>query len=149
MYKHILMPTDGSALSKRAVAEAIKFAQSSGARITALHVTLPYPLQGAHAAEVAAIEALQPGNYSVRSEEFAKSVLDEVGAAAAAAGLTFAAVHVSSRSVWQAIIETAKDRKCDLIFMASHGWRGLEGLLLGSETHKVLTHSNIPVLVYR
>lgn len=149
MYKHILVPTDGSALSDKAVAAAIKLAKLAGARITAFHAIEPYPLQGAYAAEASGVAELQPEIFAQRSAEYAKRVLDAVASAAAAANVQCATRSATSRSASQAIIEEARKENCDLIVMASHGRRGLEGFLLGSETQKVLTHSTIPVLVYR
>ena len=149
MYKHILVPTDGSVLSDKAVAAAIKLAQLLGARITAFHAMEPYPLQGAYAAEASGVAELQPEIFAERSEEYAKRVLAAVASNAAAAKVQCATEYTTSRSASQAIVEKARKENCDLIVMASHGRRGLEGFLLGSETQKVLTHSTIPVLVYR
>jgi len=149
MYKHILVPTDGSELSDKAVEAAIKLAKLAGARITAFHAVEPYPLQGAYAAEASGVAELQPEVFAERSEEYAKRVLDTVASAAAAAKVECATGYATSRSISQAIVEKARRDNCDLIVMASHGRRGLEGFLLGSETQKVLTHSTIPVLVYR
>ena len=149
MYKHILVPTDGSELSDKAVEAAIKLAKLAGARVTAFHAIEPYPLQGAYAAEASGVAELQPEVFAERSEEYAKRVLDAVAAAAAAANVECTTGYATSRSASQAIIEKARKEGCDLIVMASHGRRGLEGFLLGSETQKVLTHSTIPVLVYR
>ena len=149
MYKHILVPTDGSALSDKAVEAAIKLAKMAGARITAFHAVEPYPLQGAYAAEASGVAELQPEIFAERSEEYAKRVLDAVARAADAANVQCATHHATSRSASQAIIEQADAGQCDLIVMASHGRRGLEGFLLGSETQKVLTHTSISVLVYR
>lgn len=149
MYKHILIPTDGSALSDKAVEAAIKLAKLLGARITAFHAMEPYPLQGAYAAEASGVAELQPEIFAERSEEYAKRVLDAVARTAAAANVQCQTKYATSRSASQAIIQEAAQAGCDLIVMASHGRRGLEGFLLGSETQKVLTHSSIPVLVYR
>ena len=149
MYKHILVPTDGSALSDKAVEAALKLAKLSGAHVTAFHAVEPYPLQGAYAAEASGVAELQPEIFAERSEEYAKRVLAAFAAAAAAANVQCSTAYATSRSASQAIIEKANQEKCDLIVMASHCRRGLEGFLLGSETQKVLTHSTIPVLVYR
>jgi nucleotide-binding universal stress UspA family protein len=149
MYKHILVPTDGSALSDKAVEAAIKLAQVLGARITAFHAMEIYPLQGAYAAEASGVAELQPEIFAERSKEYAKRILDAVTRAAAAANVQCATDYAASSSPSKAIVEKAGKEKCDLIVMASHGRRGLEGFLLGSETQKVLTHSSIPVLVYR
>jgi nucleotide-binding universal stress UspA family protein len=149
MYKHILVPTDGSALSDKAVAAAIKLASLLGARITAFHAMEPYPLQGAYAAEASGVAELQPELFAERSEEYAKRVLEAFKTMATAAKVECATEYATARSPSHAIVEKARAEKCDLIVMASHGRRGLEGFLLGSETQKVLTHSTIPVLVYR
>ena len=141
MYKHILVPTDGSALSEKAVAAAINLAQLLGAHITAFHALEPYP----YAAE----PELRPELFVERSEEYAKRVLEAVANKANAANVKCATDYATCRSPSQAIVEKARAENCDLIIMASHGRRGLEGFLLGSETQKVLTHSSIPVLVYR
>jgi nucleotide-binding universal stress UspA family protein len=149
MYKHILVPTDGSVLSDKAVEAAIKLAKLVGARVTAFHTVEPYPLQGAYAAEASGVAELQPEIFAQRSEEYAKRVLDAVAAAAAAENVQCTTAYATGNSAFQLIVEKASEEKCDLIVMASHGRRGLEGFLLGSETQKVLTHSSIPVLVYR
>lgn len=149
MYKHILVPTDGSALSDKAVEAAIKLAQLLGARVTAFHAMEPYPLQGAYAAEASGVAELQPEIFAERSEEYAKRVLESFKKTADAAKVECTTVYETARAPSQAIIEKARAENCDLIVMASHGRRGLEGFLLGSETQKVLTHSTIPVLVYR
>ncbi len=149
MYKHILVPTDGSALSDKAVEAAIKLARLAGARITAFHAMEPYPLQGAYAAEASGIAELQPELFAERSEEYAKRVLDAFNQAAISANVECTTSYTTARSPSHAIVEKARAENCDLIVMASHGRRGLEGFLLGSETQKVLTHTSIPVLVYR
>ena len=149
MYAHILVPTDGSALSDKAVEAAIKLAKLAGARITAFHAMEPYPLQGAYAAEASGVAELQPEIFAERSEEYAKRVLESVAIAANAAGVRCTTHYATCRSPSQAIVDKARAENCDLIVMASHGRRGLEGFLLGSETQKVLTHTSIPVLVYR
>lgn len=149
MYKHILVPTDGSELSDKAAEAAIRLAKLLGARITAFHAMEPYPLQGAYAAEASGVAELQPEIFAERSEEYAKRVLDKFKQAASAQAVECATVFVTSRSPSHSIVEKARAENCDLIVMASHGRRGLEGFLLGSETQKVLTHSTIPVLVYR
>lgn len=149
MYTHILVPIDGSALSDKAVEAAIKLAKLAGARLTAFHAVEPYPLQGAYAAEASGVAELQPEIFAERNEEYAKRVLGAVASAAAAADVQCTTDYATSHSPSKAIVEKASNEKCDLIVMASHGRRGLEGFLLGSETQKVLTHTSIPVLVYR
>jgi nucleotide-binding universal stress UspA family protein len=145
MYKHILLPTDGSDLSGKAVKEGIRLAKAIGARVTAVHVTPPfYPSEmspsslAAHAQE-----------HEAHGKESAERALGAAAEAARAAGVTCATVHRVSDGPFDEIIAVAAESGCDLIFMASHGRRGVKALLLGSETNKVLTHSKIPVLVTR
>lgn len=147
MYKHILVPTDGSALSSHAVESAIKFAASTQARITLLYVQpdYPRPIVG----EGALIAPENREEFLEETSKQANSILASAQAAARAAGVTAVSYTEVSDIPFQVIIDTAEREKCDLIFMASHGRKGLAGLLIGSETHKVLTHSKIPVLVYR
>ena len=90
-----------------------------------------------------------PIEYKKYAEEYAEKVLDTVAAAAKSAGIDCETLHIEHEHVYQAIIDAAAARKCDLIVMASHGRRGVSAVVLGSETVKVLTHSKIPVLVYR
>jgi nucleotide-binding universal stress UspA family protein len=148
MYKHILVPTDGSRLSARAIRAAAKLARDFGARITGVHVIPPYtpPVYGEAAIYVADIG---PRRYRETMEKAAKRALAVVKIEAQTAGVPCKTVSLMTDQAWQGILRTAKSRKCDLIVMASHGRRGLAGFLLGSETTKVLTHSRIPVLVCR
>ncbi len=147
MYKHLLVPTDGSQLSNDAVERAINFAKETGARLTALHV-MPEYIPPAFAEFPAAGQA-SFAEFVKATEENARTVLDAVRQSAAAAGVDCETVSVRHTQPYRAIIDTARERACDLIFMASHGRRGLSALVLGSETNKVLTHSNVPVLVFR
>ncbi|MFT3736358.1 MAG: universal stress protein [Rhodocyclaceae bacterium] len=147
MYKHLLVPVDGSPLSAHAASKAVAFAQSLSARITFLHVQPDYPLP--IVGEGALIAPESRDDFQRDTREMADMILGKVRAEAVAAGL-IAETHTDiSDTPWQMIIDTANKAGCDLIFMASHGRRGLAGLLIGSETHKVLTHTTIPVLVYR
>jgi nucleotide-binding universal stress UspA family protein len=145
MYKHILLPTDGSELSERAIREGVRFAKSIGARVTALHVTPPFYPAGLNPGAFTA----QADEHARRSKESARGALDFAERTAREAGVSCAVRHQESDSPWNEIIKTATDEACDLIFMASHGRRGVAALVLGSETNKVLTHSKIPVLVTR
>lgn len=149
MFKTILVPTDGSPLSATAVTAAIKLAKLGGGRIIAFHAAEPYPMQLAYAAEGSGIPALQPENFALRSRDYAQRILDEVAAAAAAENVACSVGFAIDHSASEAIVKMALQEQCDLIVMASHGRRGLKGFLLGSETQKVLTHSHIPVLVFR
>jgi nucleotide-binding universal stress UspA family protein len=147
MYKHILVPTDGSKLSDEAVTKAIEFAQQTGARLTALHV-MPEYIPPAFAEFPAAGQA-SFAEFMSATEETGKTVLAAVQQSAAAAGVACETVAMRHTQPYRAIIDLARDKACDLIFMSSHGRRGLSALVLGSETNKVLTHSSIPVLVFR
>jgi nucleotide-binding universal stress UspA family protein len=146
MYKHILVPTDGSPLSLKAARAAAKLAAKLKARITALYVMAPYMPR------TTSEDIIYHAAYSIREYEkdmrkTADKALARVAAATGAAPCErLAKIHDRP---WEAIIDAARSRKCDLIVMASHGRRGLAGLLLGSETQKVLTHSKTPVLVCR
>jgi nucleotide-binding universal stress UspA family protein len=147
MYEHILVPTDGSELSSRAVTSAIRFAKSIGARITLLYVQpdYPRPIVG----EGALIAPENREEFLEETTKQANGILATAQAAARTEGVTAVSYTEVSDVPYQVIIDTAEREKCDLIFMASHGRKGLAGLLIGSETHKVLTHSKMPVLVYR
>ena len=150
MYKSILVPTDGSTLSTKAVKQAAMLAKAIGAKLTIVHSKQDYEAFVKDRYNV--LPALAAPVKKKYKEEFAASsrkILDKACAEAAAAGIQCAGVSVTSGSPYEAIIKQAVKSKCDLIMMASHGSRGLEDVLLGSETQKVLTHSDIPVLVVR
>lgn len=149
MYKHILVPTDGSPLSMKAVKTATKLAQTINAKITALHVLHPYAPPIMEDAVLAYSGAYSPKEYKKTSEARARKVLDEVKQSVEKSNVECATEFVADDQPWNAIVNAAKGRKCDLIVMASHGRRGLAGVLIGSETTKVLTHSKTPVLVCR
>ena len=148
MYKHILVPTDGSKLSNAAAKSAAKLASDIGAKITAVYVMRPFEPPG-HPEAVAFYAAYGAKEFEAASRKNAQQAISKVKAAAAAAKVEAQGLAVTATSPWRAIVETAKSKKCDLIVMASHGRRGIEALLLGSETQKVLTHSKTPVLVTR
>ena len=143
MFKHLLVPTDGSELSLRAVRTAIELARTCNARIFALHVVAPFHAVS-YLAEVLAATEL---GYTQESIAQAERYLAEVRGLADAAGVPCQGSYVFDDRPCQAIAATAAEHRCDLIVMASHGWRGLNRLLLGSETHKVLLTSPLPVLV--
>ena len=147
MFKHILIPTDGSTLSTDTVRKAVEFARETGARITFFYARPDYPV--AFYGEGALIDPTTPEKFAEMAEKQAQEILTAVQQLAAAAGVPCTVAAITSDVPYQAIIEAASANGCDLIFMASHGRRGLSGLLLGSETQKVLTHSKVPVLVYR
>ena len=148
MYKHILVPTDGTALSQKAVKAAARLARGMNAKVTALHVIPAYmPPMAAEAAVM--YEAYSPQQYKKETEASARKTLDKAKAALDASHVRSDTAFVTNDHPWSAIVKAARTRKCDLIVMASHGRRGITGLLLGSETTKVLTHSKTPVLVCR
>ena len=148
MYKHILVPTDGSRLSVKAIKAAAQLAKAIGAKLTGVYVIPPYvpPMYGE---AVVYVPEVSPRRYKELSQKEAKKALAAVEIEAQTAGVPCKALSVTADQAWQGIIRTAHAKKCDLIVMASHGRRGLTGLLLGSETTKVLTHSKTPVLVCR
>jgi nucleotide-binding universal stress UspA family protein len=147
MFKHILVPTDGSELSQATARRAVDFAREAGARITAFFAKPEYPI--AYFGEGALIDPTTPEKFAEMADSQAIQYLGEVQAMCAAAGVACETVTATSDVPYEAIIEAADKSGCDLIFMASHGRRGISGFLLGSETNKVLTHSKVPVLVYR
>jgi len=147
MFKHILLPTDGSKLSGKAVKRGIDLAKKSRARITAVHVVPEFKLMVDDG-----ITMLSPAlkkRFEDEGRKRAQKMLDDIAGQARRRGVRCATVCVASDLPYQEIISTAKKKKCDLILMASHGRRGLSSLLLGSETAKVLLHSKVPVLVVR
>ena len=147
MFKHILVPTDGSALSDSTVARAVSFAKETGARITFFYSQpdFPMPIYG----EGALIDPTTPEKFAKSAASEAEAILSKARGAAEAAGVACDSDTAVNEVPYEAIIDAADRHGCDLIFMASHGRRGIAGLLLGSETQKVLTHSKTPVLVYR
>lgn len=147
MYKHILVPTDGSELSAKATDSAIELAQVLGARLSFLYVQPEFPLPIAGEGTMLAPESRE--EFASGTEAQARKILATACAAANAVGVTADAQTAVSDIPYELIIDTAQSLGCDLVFMASHGRKGLVGLLIGSETNKVLTHCKIPVLVYR
>jgi nucleotide-binding universal stress UspA family protein len=145
LFKNILVPTDGSDLAAKAVEQGVLFAKEIGAKITGVTVTEPF-----HLLSVAPTQLeYTPIEYKKHVEAQAEKVLGIVSDAAKLAGVVCETLHVEHEQVYQAIIDAASARGCDLIVMASHGRRGVSAVILGSETVKVLTHSKMPVLVYR
>ena len=147
MYERILVATDGSGLSKKAVASAIALAALAQAELVALKVIPRYPqsyFEGGLALQAADVSRVEK-----QCAEDGQAIVDAVQKAALAKGVKTKAITAKSDLVSDAIIAAAKKHKCDLIVMASHGRRGIKRLLLGSETQLVLTHSHVPVLVLR
>ncbi|AJP49188.1 sulfate transporter [Rugosibacter aromaticivorans] len=147
MFQHLLVPVDGSDLSANAADRAIAFAKETGAQITFFFAKPEYPL--AFYGEGALIDPTTPDRFAEMAEEQAREILSEAEANAVAQGVRVTSLSLTNGAPWESIIAAAQQVGADLIFMASHGRRGISGLLLGSETQKVLTHSKIPVLVYR
>jgi nucleotide-binding universal stress UspA family protein len=145
MYAHILIPTDGSELAGLAVQHGVALAKKIGAKVSVLTVTPPFHT---FTTDAQMIEDT-PAQYETRTRAQAEKVLAAAAQAAEAAGVVGEVERVEHEHPYQAIIDAAKSKGCDLIVMASHGRRGVSAILLGSETVKVLTHSNIPVLVHR
>jgi nucleotide-binding universal stress UspA family protein len=147
MYKRILVPTDGSKLSDKAVKEAAKLAKLAGADLLLLHVRPPYdrPLY----TEGSSLAYPSRRKDKEREEKEEHDILHSAAKISDAMDVTTETTYVTSTSPYEAIVKTAKKGKCDLIVMSSHGRRGIAGLLIGSETQKVLTHTTIPVLVVR
>lgn len=147
MFKHVLVPTDGSTLSSDTVRRAVSFAKEIGARVTFFFAKPDYPV--AFYGEGALIDPTTPEKFAEMADKQAAEILGQCEQVAREAGVECSCRSSVSDVPYEAIIEAAAASGCDLIFMASHGRRGISGLLLGSETQKVLTHSTIPVLVYR
>jgi nucleotide-binding universal stress UspA family protein len=147
MYQKILVATDGSPLSKKAVASAIALAALTGAELVALKVIPRYPQSYFEGG--LALQAAEVGRVEKQWADSAQAVVDAVQKSAIAKGVKAKAITVKSDLISDAVIGAAKKHKCDLIVMASHGRRGIKRLLLGSETQHVLTHSHVPVLVLR
>ncbi len=143
MFKHILLPIDGSELSLRAVDTGLALAARLGARVYAFHVVPPFP---ALTYMVDIIQANQEF-YVQEAVARAESYLKEVEQRASAAGVPCESGHETNNRPYTAIVAAATQHQCDLIVMASHGWHGIDRLLLGSETHKVIVNCDVPVLV--
>ena len=153
MISHILIPTDGSKRSENAVKQGMKLAKALGAKVTGLHViprfhSFTYRAQTLLTYHVALTQDSEAG-YKETTTACAKKLLQFIARAAANANVACDIQHVFDDEPFKAIIATAKKKGCDLILMASHGHSGISGVLLGNEEQKVLTHSRIPVLIYR
>jgi nucleotide-binding universal stress UspA family protein len=144
MYKRILVPTDGSEITAKAVQTAISLAKVTGAALFTISVKEPFPYSA-----ISEMQPVPPQEFYDAQERIATGRVKAVQESASAAGLTCHAHTVEALHAWEAILDHAKEQNCDLIVMASHGRRGVSALLLGSETSRVLTHSPLPVLVVR
>lgn len=148
MYKHILLPYDGSELSDKALTEAIGLARSEKAKITLFYVVGPHHLMVGGGRAVPGLKRLET-EYVEKIRTEAAAMLDAARQRAATAGVDCVTVLEDGTNAYQNIVDAAKRERCDLILMASHGRRGLEGMVIGSQTIKVLTHASVPVLVVR
>ena len=144
MFKRILVPTDGSDITQKAVDTAIALAKSVGAQIYTISVKEPFPYSA-----ISEMQPTPPQEFFDAQERIAAKRVASVVAAAKAAGLDCQAHTVEALHPWEAIIDHARQQDCDLVVMASHGRRGVTAMLLGSETQKVLTHTKVPVLIVR
>jgi len=144
MFKRILVPTDGSDITQKAIATALGLGQAVGARIYGLSVKEPFPYSA-----ISEMQPTPPQEFLDAQDRIAAARILQLQQACAAAGLVFEGHTVEALHPWEAVIEYAQGQSCDLIVMASHGRRGVTALLLGSETQKVLTHTKVPVLVVR
>lgn len=147
MYKRILIATDGSPLSDKAVESGLSLATLSGASVVALKVVPRYPRSYFEGG--APVDATDVKRIEAQWTAAAQALLEQIKSRGTAEGVNVKAVVAKSDLVAESVISAAKKHKCDLIVMASHGRKGLKRLLLGSETQHVLTHSHIPVLVLR
>jgi nucleotide-binding universal stress UspA family protein len=145
MFEHVLIPIDGSVLSMKAVERGVAFAKAIGAKLTVLTVIEPTGVLGTDSKRVAATRKA----YEQHVRNIAERELKDAERAAKKQGMSCTTILLQHDQPYQAIIETAIKKRCDLIAMASHGRKGVAALVLGSVTSKVLTHSRVPVLVYR
>ena len=144
MFKRILVPTDGSTVTDKAVQTALTLAKVSGGAMYTISVKEPFPYSA-----ISEMQPVPPQEFYDAQERIAAARVKAVQDAAAAAGVTCNAHTVEALHPWEAILDHAKSQQCDVIVMASHGRRGVAALLLGSETQRVLIHSPIPVLVVK
>lgn len=144
MYRNILVPTDGSDITAKAVQTAITLAKTLGARLSTISVKEPFPYSA-----ISEMQPVPPQEFYDAQERIAAARVKAVADAATSQGLACAGHTVEALHPWEAITDHAKAQGCDLIVMASHGRRGVSALLLGSETQKVLTHCDVPILVVK
>jgi nucleotide-binding universal stress UspA family protein len=149
MYKHILIPTDGSELAQKGVEQGLDLAKALAAKITVTIATDAYPLAGLAigAGWVPSGEEMQ--EFDAAQKQFADQIFSKTRELAGAKGIAVETIHVPNSRAASAILQVATDQACDLIVMASHGRRGVERVLLGSQTAEVLAHSPISVLVVK
>jgi nucleotide-binding universal stress UspA family protein len=149
MFKHILIPTDGSPLAAKGARSGIRLAKALGARVTGVYVIGPYVPPMGPDVTVMYIPGTSPQEYDKAARAQAAKALAVIEREAKAADVRCTTQTVEALHPWQGILKVARAKKCDVVAMASHGRSGLGGLILGSETARVLAHSKIPVLVTR
>ncbi len=149
MYKNILLPFDGTELSERAVKECISLVKSTGAKVTAIHVMSHYHLRYPPWGTLESLHKKIEKEHELEATQFAQEMVAKLAKRVLSEGIDCEGLVVFGDHPYEEIISNAEQRKCDLIIMASHGRRGLNAVLLGGETVKVLTHSKIPVLVVK
>jgi nucleotide-binding universal stress UspA family protein len=147
MYKNLLLATDGSKLSGKAVTHGINLAKAVGAKVTAFYAAPDYPMPAY--ADGVVYEPVSRKEYATLAAQDAEKILSKAQASAQSAGVECKTAYAIAAAPWEAILAAAKKHKADAIVMASHGRRGLSAVLLGSETQKVLTHTKLPVIVVR
>jgi nucleotide-binding universal stress UspA family protein len=145
LFKHVLIPTDGSAIADIAVEKGVALAKAIGAKVTFMIAVEPFHLLTANVAQIEATRA----SYEAHAKAHARDILARCEQVAHAAGVKSQVTQLQHDQPHDAIIKTATSQGCDLIAMSSHGRRGLAAALLGSQTMRVLSHSDIPVLVFR
>ena len=147
MFRHILIPTDGSALSTEAAERGVTFARSLGARVTGFFAApAPTPIVYSHFIPVG---IMSPEEHAKLIERTATQYLSVIGDAARAEGVPCQLLHKTSEFPADAIVDVAREQGCDCIFMSSHGHRGRRGPTLGSESQKVAASAHVPVVIYR
>ena len=144
MFKHILVPTDGSDITAKAVQIAIELAKLGAASLSTICIKEPFPYSA-----ISEMQPVPPQEFYDAQERIAADRIQAVLDAASAAGVPCKGATIEALHPWEAIVDHAKAEACDLVVMASHGRRGVSALLLGSETQKVLTHCSLPVLVVK
>ncbi len=149
MYKNVLLPVDGSELSERALKECVALVKSTGGKVTAIHVISHFYLHYQPWAAPRAMHRKIESEHEEEARHAAQAMVGELAQRVKAQGVECEGLVAVGDHPYEEIIDHARRRKCDLIVMASHGHKGLNAVLLGSETVKVLTHSKIPVLVVR
>ena len=147
MFKNILIPTDGSALSRKAIKAGVALARAVGAGVTGFYSPEQYEILAY--GEYFPPDLMSRAQWDKRSAKTAARFLAAEEKEAKAAGVKYSGFSLDSVAPWQAIVDAAKRKRCDLIFMASHGRSGLSGLLIGSQAAKVLAHSKVPVMIHK